>query len=93
MFSNTHTHTETHAANRPHPLTRMHTQEAFDRAAAADAAARPEVAVRLYRTGLEAAREGLALQVRTGAGEGRLHILSYYQTRCKRGRRRPWPMP
>ncbi|PNW71339.1 hypothetical protein CHLRE_16g650151v5 [Chlamydomonas reinhardtii] len=47
-------------------------KEAFDRAAAADAAARPEVAVRLYRTGLEAAREGLALQVGPSAGLGPL---------------------
>ncbi|KAG2441613.1 hypothetical protein HXX76_003233 [Chlamydomonas incerta] len=47
-------------------------KEAFDRAAAADAAGRPEVAVKLYRTGLEAAREGLALQVGPSAGLGPL---------------------
>ncbi|KAG2451944.1 hypothetical protein HYH02_003718 [Chlamydomonas schloesseri] len=47
-------------------------KEAFDRAASADAAGRPEAAVKLYRTGLEAAREGLALQLGPSAGLGPL---------------------
>lgn len=42
---------------------RTTTQEAFDRAYEADAAGKVEVAAKLYRTGLEAVHEGLALSV------------------------------
>lgn len=39
-------------------------QEAFDRAAEAEKANKPEAAIKLYRTGAEAAAEGLSLQAR-----------------------------
>ena len=44
-------------------------KDAFDRAYEADAAGKPEAAAKLYRTGLEAAREGMTLQVE-GSGLG-----------------------